>query len=152
MLTARDIMTTDVFILDLDASVEEAAWAFSRQNIGGAPVRTPDGRIAGFLSRGDLVNPAWADWVRPDKATVGDIMTPNLLAVPADAPAMNVARGMVERGIHHVVVIDGDQRVMGMISSLDVVKALALGRPFEEHPTAGEAPPIHAPAEAGTPR
>ena len=151
MLRARDIMATDVFILDFGASIEEAAWAFSRQNLGGAPVRDADGRIVGFLSRRDVVNPAWADWVPRKKATVGDIMTPNLLSIAADTSALHVARGMVEKGIHHVIVLDEDQHVVGMISSLDIVKAVARGLQFDETPAATQVTAVRISDAANSP-
>jgi CBS domain-containing protein len=118
----------------MDASVEEAAWALSRRNIGGAPVKDSYGRIAGFLSRGDLVNPSWNDWVNPKKGTVGDIMTPVLLALSPDTSAMEAVDGMAAREIHHLVVVDSDHFVVGMVSSLDVVKALSRGLRFDEPP------------------
>src|SRR5688572_31545851 len=118
MLRVRDIMTTEVFVLEAGASVEEAAWALARRNIGGAPVKDAEGRIAGFLSTGDLANPSWSDWVDPEKATVEDIMTPTLLAVAPEWPALQVVKGMADKGIHHVVVVDANRFVVGMVSSL----------------------------------
>jgi CBS-domain-containing membrane protein len=127
MLKVADIMTRDVFTLDMDTSVEEAAWSLTRRNIGGAPVTDASGRLAGFLSRADLVNPTWSDWVAPKKATVGDVMNPAVLALAADSPALRAAEGMAARHIHHVVVVNDEKRLVGMISSLDVVRALAQG-------------------------
>lgn len=131
MLKVADIMTHDVFTLDMDTSVEEAAWSLTRRNIGGAPVTDASGRLAGFLSRADLVNPTWSDWVQPKKATVGDVMNPAVLALTADSPALRAAEGMAARHIHHVVVVDDDKRLVGMVSSFDVVRALAQGLSFD---------------------
>lgn len=57
MLRVRDIMTPNVFTLDTDASVLEAAWALTRRSISGAPVRDAAGALVGILSKSDLVNP-----------------------------------------------------------------------------------------------
>jgi CBS-domain-containing membrane protein len=125
MLKVADIMTRDVFTLELGTSIEEAAWAFTRRKIGGAPVRDEKGRVIGFLSRADLVNPSWTDWVSPKHATVEDVMNPTVLAVPPEAPAHQAAEGMVALGIHHVMVVDGRSQLVGLVSSLDIVRALA---------------------------
>jgi CBS-domain-containing membrane protein len=125
MLKVSDIMTRHVFTLELETSIEEAAWALARRNIGGAPVRDETGRLVGFLSRSDLVNPSWADWVSPKKATVEDLMNPTVLALPPEASAHQAAEGMVALGIHHVMVVDSRSQLLGLVSSLDVVRALA---------------------------
>jgi CBS-domain-containing membrane protein len=130
MLRVSDIMTAQVFVLDMDASVEEAAWAFTRRHIGGAPVADSRGRLAGFLSKSDLVDPSWTDWVAFKKATVGDVMYPDVLCLHPDAPAAAAVEGMASRGIHHVVVVDRDRKLVGIVTSMDVVRALARGESF----------------------
>jgi predicted transcriptional regulator len=129
MLTIGDIMTTGVFTVEADASAEEAAWGFTRRHIGGAPVRDRDGRLVGVLTKGDLVNPEPKQWIKGE-ATVGDLMNPDVLAVYREDPALAAAVGMVERGIHRVVVLDDEQRAVGIVTSMDIVKAVAAGRVF----------------------
>ena len=54
MLTIRDIMTTNVYTVDVDASAEEAAWGLTRRHIGGAPARDAAGTLVGVISKSDL--------------------------------------------------------------------------------------------------
>ena len=54
------------------ASAEEAAWGLTRRHIGGAPVRDREGALVGMLTKGDLVNPEPAQWIRGE-ATVEDV-------------------------------------------------------------------------------
>ena len=129
MLTVGDIMTTNVYTVDADASAEEAAWGFTRRHIGGAPVRDGDGNLVGVLTKGDLVNPEPAQWIKGE-ATVGDLMNPDVLALYRDDPALAAALGMVARNIHRVVVLDGDQKMCGIVTSMDIVKAVAAGKTF----------------------
>ena len=117
MLTVGDIMTTNVYTVDADASAEEAAWGFTRRHIGGAPVRDAAGNLIGVLTKGDLVNPEPAQWIKGE-ATVGDLMNPDVLAVYR------------ERKVHRVVVLDGDQKMCGIVTSMDIVKAVAAGKTF----------------------
>ena len=129
MLTVGDIMTTNVYTVDADASAEEAAWGFTRRHIGGAPVRDAAGNLIGVLTKGDLVNPEPAQWIKGE-ATVGDLMNPDVLAVYRDDPALAAASGMARRGVHRVVVLDGDQKMCGIVTSMDIVKAVAAGKTF----------------------
>jgi len=129
MLKIRDIMTTDVYVVDADASAEEAAWGLTRRHIGGAPVRDHAGGLVGVLTKGDLVNPEPAQWIRGE-ATVEDLMNPDVLALFADDPALSAAIGMATRRIHRVVVLDEHRRMAGIVTAFDIVKAVAAGRDF----------------------
>jgi CBS-domain-containing membrane protein len=130
MLTVRDIMTTNVYTVEADASAEEAAWGLTRRHIGGAPVRDAEGNLVGVLTKGDLVNPEPAQWIKGEP-TVGDLMNPDVLALYRDDPALAAAAGMVERNVHRVVVLDEEQRMVGIVTSMDIVKAVAAGKSFE---------------------
>jgi arabinose-5-phosphate isomerase len=130
MLTVGDIMSKNVFTVDADASAFEAAWGFTRLHIGGAPVRDREGNLIGVLTKGDLTNPEPAQWIKGE-ATVGDLMNPDVLAVYKDDPALAAAASMAERNIHRVVVLDEEQRLVGIVTSMDFVKAIASGRTFE---------------------
>jgi predicted transcriptional regulator len=129
MLTVRDIMTKDVYTLEAEASAGEAAWGFTRRHIGGAPVRDASGYLIGVLTKGDLVNPEPAQWIKGE-ATVGDLMNPDVLAVYEDDPAAAAAAGMVEKKVHRVIVLDEEQKMVGIVTSMDIVKAVAAGMSF----------------------
>jgi CBS-domain-containing membrane protein len=136
MLTVADIMTREVFTLGMGTSIEEAAQALTSRKIGGAPVNDQAGRLVGFLSRSDLLSapmPAQASSAR--KVIVADVMNAAILALPPNAPALEAAVGMSTLGIHHVMVVD-DHGLVGMVSSLDLVKALARGLHFGSNQSA----------------
>ncbi len=133
MLKIQDIMSTDVYVVDAEASAEEAAWGLTRRHIGGAPVRDAEGGLVGMVTKGDLVNPEPAQWIRGE-ATVEDVMNPDVLALFADDPALSAAVGMATRKIHRVVVIDANHRMAGIVTAFDIVKAVAAGLDFRVPP------------------
>jgi len=135
MLKVSDIMTREVYTVESDASAEEAAWGLTRRHIGGAPVRDHNGGLVGMLTKGDLVNPEPAQWIRGE-ATVEDVMNPDVLALYAEDPAVTAAIGMAQRKIHRVVVIDADGRMAGIVTAFDIVKAVAAGLDFSVPPAA----------------
>jgi hypothetical protein len=51
-------------------------------------------------------------------------MTTPALSVPLTMSVEDAAKVMAERGCHHLVVVGGDGRAAGMISSLDLLRAL----------------------------
>jgi len=130
MLLIRDIMTTNVYTVDEDASAEEAAWGLTRRHIGGAPALDHDGNLVGVLSKGDLVNPEPKQWIRGE-ATVADLMNPDVIQLYADDPALVAVTEMFSRSIHRIVVLDAEGKLAGIVTPMDVVRAIARGQQFQ---------------------
>lgn len=61
--TARHVMTSPVITIAADASLVEAARVMDRNHVKRLPVTGPDGRLAGIVSRGDLLKV----FLRPDR-------------------------------------------------------------------------------------
>ena len=130
MLRIKDIMTRDVYSVEADASAEEAAWGLTRRHIGGAPARDADGNLVGVLSSSDLVDPEPEQWIRGE-ATVGDLMNPDVISLYAEDPAMAAVNEMAKRNIRRIIVLDEESRLAGIVTPMDVVRALARGERFE---------------------
>jgi CBS domain-containing protein len=54
-------------------------------------------------------------------------MTTELLAVSGDRPVREVAQMMVARGVHRLLVTEG-HRLLGLLTTLDLVRAIADGK------------------------
>jgi CBS-domain-containing membrane protein len=130
MLRIKDIMTTNVHTVEADAPAQEAAWGFTFRHIGGAPARDAAGNLVGVLSTSDLVNPEPAQWIKGE-ATVGDLMNPDVISLYAEDPAMAAVTEMARRRIHRIVVLDDESRLAGIVTPMDVVRALAQGARFD---------------------
>ena len=130
MLRIKDIMTREVYSVEADASAEEAAWGFTRRHVGGAPARDANGNVVGVLSSHDLVNPEPKQWIRGE-ATVGDLMTPDVISLYAEDPAMAAVNEMATRNIRRIIVLDQESKLAGIVTPMDVVRALARGDRFE---------------------
>jgi CBS domain-containing protein len=57
--------------------------------------------------------------------TVTDVMTPYLITVSEDTPIREVASRMGSCGVHRLIVVDPDQQIRGIVTSLDVLRWLA---------------------------
>ena len=129
MLRIRDIMTTQVFTLEASASAEEAAWALTRRHIGGAPVQDADGQIVGVISQLDLLNPETSQWIKGE-ATVEDLMHPDVLLLHPDDSALSAALGMAQHHVHRLVIVDEHHRMVGIVTAMDIARAVAAGAEF----------------------
>jgi CBS domain-containing protein len=58
------------------------------------------------------------------RRTVGDVMTSDFIYVGEDTRLTRVLQLMVDHRLRSMPVIDGDQRLVGMISRADVLRAL----------------------------
>ena len=145
-LTVTDCMTREVFAVAPETSLDVTARLFSAHHISGAPVVDDDGRGVGVITLYDLCDPD-----RPCGAGVGsstcykisgtiidrfdggkvsrpgradDVMTAFVVQVPADMPVREAMRLMVTDGIHRLFVHDGDKRIAGIVTSMDILRAL----------------------------
>lgn len=129
MLRVRDIMTKKEYTVEFEASADEAASGLTRRQIGAAPVRNKDGALVGMVTNRDLVDLAPRQWIKKE-ATVGDLMDPEVIAVYEDDAALVAVHELASRNLHTVVVINTDNKLVGILSSMDVVRAIDQGLPF----------------------
>jgi predicted transcriptional regulator len=129
MLTIYDIMTSKAYMVDADASAEEAAWGLTRRNIGSAPTRDSAGNVVGLFARAELVEPEATPWLKGE-ATVGDLMDPEVVTLYTGEPAMAAVAEMAKRNVERIVVLDDDSMPTGIVTPMDVVRALARGETF----------------------
>lgn len=129
MLTVKDIMTKKVYTVEFDASAGEAAWGLTLRQIGAAPVKNREGQLVGILTKGDLVDPEPKEWIKKE-ATVGDLMDPEVIAVYEDDPALVAVHELASKNQHRLVVLNTDNKLVGIVSTMDIVRALDKGLPF----------------------
>jgi CBS domain-containing membrane protein len=146
MLKLSDIMNHDVFTLLASAPADQAAWELATRGFTGAPVRDETGRLVGVLSRSDLMDPERNQGSLDDKE-VQDVMTRAIFALEPQAPVIRAIRLMVREGIHRVIVMDERRDVVGIVTSTDVLNALARGELSQsEFPLGFGASDMHASA------
>ncbi len=140
-LTAADLMSAPVMTIPQETPLREAARLLSRSNISGAPVVDAEGRCIGILSSGDFVTWAgkggeavsfiapWGEVISVDDAPDNDIrhyMTAQLVTVAPTTPVGELAQKMVDAHIHRVLVVVERDRPRGIITSTDILAAVAL--------------------------
>ena len=148
---AKDIMNPNVVSVTDTMDLREAAKMFMEKAITGAPVVDELDNLIGVLSQSDLVEYELAtereltveapfyrqpydDALDPSRGfqieemsadTVKDVMTPFLVTVAEDTPIREVAARMAEASIHRLIVVDEDQQLRGIVTSMDVLRWVA---------------------------
>jgi signal-transduction protein with cAMP-binding, CBS, and nucleotidyltransferase domain len=123
--TVSSMMSRDVCVVDMDDTIASVEKRLADRHLSWAPVLEGRRAILGVIGAADLLrfHAAAGD---PENVRAWQMCTYKPIAVAADADLVDVARSMVERGIHHVVVTAGDE-VVGVLSSLDFVREFAAG-------------------------
>jgi CBS domain-containing membrane protein len=142
-LRCADVMSRDPLTVAFGDSLE-AAWALMRsRKVKALPVLDRTGRVAGIVTQADFLRHAdldrreglgerFRDLVRPSGAlssakpeAVGQIMTRRVRVTRADRPVVDLLAAFSEDDHHHLPVVDGDGRLVGMLTQSDFVRALA---------------------------
>jgi CBS-domain-containing membrane protein len=153
-VTARDIMSRNVVNLRADMSLREAIEILMEEQITGAPVIDAEQRLVGVLSLSDIASyevgrlrateprrspyfhrleyerfeEGLEDEELPeeilDSTSVALAMTPMTITVGPRTPAVEIARIMVKERIHRVLVTERF-KILGVVSSMDILKAVA---------------------------
>jgi len=146
-LTAGDVMRPAVVVLPHGMSVVTAARLLLDQQVRVAPVIDTPGRCVGALWAEDLLDwvadggrayqaddplpeCVWCEWQVVDvKAAQRDQvrghMTRDPLLVMPDTSLAGIAEVLLDPHRRSVVVVDGERRPVGVVSSKDVLAALA---------------------------
>lgn len=122
MRTVRDIMEPEVFWLAADMPLQRAAEELAGRQIGGAPACAPDGEIIGMVSKTDLTEHYGGE---SEARLVRDVMTPELFAVGPNDPIDRAIHSMAFEGVHRLLVLDENERLLGIVTTMDVLRELA---------------------------
>ena len=125
-----DHMTRDVKTVTRGVSLRELGDLFEKDDFNAYPVEEGS-QIVGVVSKFDhlacfvftpaFMMPRYEDLMR---RTVADVMTSEFIYVGEDTKLTRVLQLMVDHRLRSMPVIDGDQRLAGMISREDVMRAL----------------------------
>jgi CBS domain-containing membrane protein len=161
-LTAADLLSPSLVMIPCEMSLRGAARLLSHAHVSGAPVVDQYGYCVGVLSAMDFMHfveqgTAASKPSRrpPDVFSAGQIVEPDqlppdqvtaymtadpVLAGPATGIADLAAR-MVDAHIHRIVIVDGQSRPIGIVSSTDILAAVAQQRSGDSR-EAGSACPV----------
>ncbi|RVD19568.1 CBS domain-containing protein, partial [Mesorhizobium sp. M4B.F.Ca.ET.017.02.2.1] len=114
-LLCEDIMSRDVISVPEDASAEAARQQLLDHNIRTLPVIDAEARLVGAVGLRELTKAT---------DTVKGVMSKAGTASP-DTPAMSLLPVLTDGRSHAAVIVDGERRILGLITQTDLLAAAA---------------------------
>ena len=150
MPTVREAMDADPVTVRPDTDVETLVRTLRRHELQGVPVVDEDGRCVGIVTESDLVIadeqgdlhlPHYIDlfggvvFLEPLRrfearlrkafaSSAADMMTAKPTTVSPDTDVHEAARIIAKSGHNRLPVVDGDGRLVGVVTRVDVLEAL----------------------------
>jgi CBS domain-containing protein len=122
------LRTLGPLVADAPVSVDEKmtlrslAATLSQLAMGCAVVRRGDDWV-GIASERDVLVALSGD-ADPDEVWAADVMTEEIVTVEAGDRVFDAARKMVDKDVRHLVVVDDDGGIVGMVSMRDLLGRL----------------------------
>jgi CBS domain-containing protein len=123
-------MTRNVRTVRRDLDLLALSEMFARDDFNSYPVED-DGQVVGIVTKFDILKcfaftpsqmlPRYHELMA---RKVGDVMTPEFIYVSPDTRLTRVLQIMVEHRIRSIIVLDGAQKLAGIIAREDVIAAL----------------------------
>ncbi len=125
--TAGEVMTplADLVVAYPDTPVGHAAVWLSTNRLSALPVLDEDDHLLGIVSEADLMPDTLSGRRGPVARQVGEAMTTRVTRARPRAPLVKVARKMIKDRLRVIPVLDHDERVVGMLSRGDLLRAEA---------------------------
>jgi CBS domain-containing protein len=147
-------MQRDIVTIGPRDTLHDALDLMTENHVTGLPVMDGEGLCVGLVSATDILNyeqehsdgigdatigqhfnPDTQQWETVSLTAFGledfgdvrvqDVMARNLISVGRDTPLQQVAKKMLDAKVHRVLVLDDQQRLYGVVSALDFVRAMA---------------------------
>jgi len=137
----QDVMTRDVISVSKYESIMHVANILSEKNISGLPVVDKENKVIGIITQADILSVVgmrkehtFKDLLRhmlgeplPERKIgdiVADIMASPVITIKPQANIAEVAQIMDERRIRRLPVVDDRNRLAGIISRADILRAV----------------------------
>jgi CBS domain-containing protein len=155
-MQAKELMSTNLVVVPPETPVAAVAELLASRGISAVPVVDGAGLPLGVVTEGDLIRrladaprgpmgwffdlfrasaPLAGRFAKAHGKTARDVMTMDLVTVPEEATAEEVAQLMERHGIRRVPVVR-DGRMVGLVSRADLLRAIlrppAPGRALED--------------------
>ncbi len=133
--TAADVMTPNPVCVVGTIPLSEAATMMCRRRLKRLPVLDADGRLAGIVSRADVLFKVAGGFATAEAADhlgglLGDtpvarVMRRDPPVVHTDTPMPEVLQAVISTRLNRALVVDADRRVVGLVSDAELLVRLA---------------------------
>ncbi|KAF0094244.1 MAG: NADH dehydrogenase [Puniceicoccaceae bacterium 5H] len=120
---AKEIMNTHMDVLKPEMSVRQAMEILRDHRHGSYPVVDQEGVLEGVLKRDDVF-----DFIKSGggpEAPLSELSFSQLPTASVDAPVADLVEILLRSGRNKLIVIDGDHRLKGIVTLLDLVGGMS---------------------------
>ncbi|HHM12443.1 MAG TPA: CBS domain-containing protein [Planctomycetaceae bacterium] len=148
-LTVGDVMSTDLVTIDAADTVHDALQVMTENGVAALPVLDAEGRCIGMLSTTDFVEmtrdleSGLEALEQEDQLLFGqivaqlaegsghqrvvDVMSDSVITARASDSLVSAASTMLDEGVHRLPVLDEEGRLVGILSTTDILEAFVRG-------------------------
>ncbi|HVC39071.1 MAG TPA: CBS domain-containing protein [Candidatus Dormibacteraeota bacterium] len=139
-MRVKDAMSADLLVVGTAVTVAEAARLMLKRHVGAAVV--VDERLPGpgIITERDVMR-AVADRRDPEATPVEACMTFEARTATTNWDLDTAAEEMIKGHFRHLVVVDEQGSMVGLVSMRDIVRARTRTAPASEAPAAAATPP-----------
>ena len=121
MKLVKDMMTSQVISVRPNDLIGDVRGTFLSTGVHCLPVLDDNACAVGVVSSWDLV-----EEYQPQES-VSNAMTDHVFTIGPSASVNEAAETMRDNFVHHLIVVDPEQTVIGILSSFDLLELLAKG-------------------------
>lgn len=147
----KEVMSKDVVAVHPHDTLREALELMGENRVSALPVTDRRGRCIGMLSTSDMVDltreldddlndlnqvsPLSREWLLEKLSNgvghqkVETLMSNSVAVVGQEALLVHASREMLRQHVHRLPVVDDHQRLLGIVSTMDVLTAFSEGAP-----------------------
>jgi CBS domain-containing protein len=120
-MNAIDLVKREPIYVKKGTPAIEAVRLMSKANTGLVVIIDETGKVSGVVSERDIIR-AMADGIDPSTPVDRIGTMGSIVKVHEKDPILKVAALMAERNVRHVVVVDDDNKLRGVISIRDLLR------------------------------
>ena len=123
----------EVFSIHVDAIISDALQVMSDRNIGALIVLDGRQNVQGIVSERDIMRSCYRSQANVKGLAVQQVMTPRekLIVARAEDDINDLMGAMTQNHIRHIPVVDDKDKVVGMISIGDIIKAMIKDKDYQ---------------------
>jgi IMP dehydrogenase len=114
------VMTRTPVTARANSTVPALVALMTEYHIGCIPIVDDEDRPTGIVTKLDLI-----ECRNEQRETAREVMMPHAMLLPEDASVARAASLMAAEGIHHLLVVNRNQALVGVVSTFDITRWVA---------------------------
>jgi len=120
LVAVTEIMSRATVTSRADSSVDSLIGLMTQHHVGCIPIVDEQGRPTGIVTKLDLL-----ECRDEQRTTAREIMMPHAMTLNVEDTVARAASLMSSEQIHHLLVVDSNRVLVGVVSTFDITRWLA---------------------------